>query len=66
MPKRSDMTIRQRLTRRRPRLMRKFADDKAATYRISVADDLDAPAVAQVRIELSNGRVEEIELPFVD
>jgi hypothetical protein len=63
MPK-SDMTIRQRLIRRRPKLMRKLGEDKTPKVQVSVADDLEAPAVVQVRIELSDGRVEEFELPF--
>lgn len=58
------MTFEQRLTRKRPKLMRKWKEDKAPKCTIHVEDDIESPAVVMVRLEFSNGRVEEIELPL--
>lgn len=58
------MTFAQRLTRKRPKLMRKWKEDKAAKCTIRVDDNIDSRAVVMVRLEFSNGRVEEIELPL--
>jgi hypothetical protein len=58
------MTFAQRLTRKRPKLMRKWKEDRAAKCDIRVDNDIDSRAVVTVRLEFSNGRVEEIELPL--
>jgi hypothetical protein len=58
------MTFAQRLTRKRPKLMRKWKEDRAAKCDIRVDNDIDSQAVVTVRLEFSNGRVEEIELPL--
>ena len=62
--KQDKMTFAQRLTRKRPKLMRKWKEDKAAKCTIQVDDNIDSRAVVMVRLEFSNGRVEEIELPL--
>jgi hypothetical protein len=62
--KQDKMTFAQRLTRKRPKLMRKWKEDKSAKCIIHVEDDIDSRAVVMVRLEFSNGRVEEIELPL--
>ena len=62
--KQDEMTFAQRLTRKRPKLMRKWEEDQAAKCTIQVNDDIDSRAVVMVRLEFSNGRVEEIELPL--
>jgi hypothetical protein len=62
--KQDKMTFGQRLTRKRPKLMRKWKEDKSAKCIIHVEDDIDSRAVVMVRLEFSNGRVEEIELPL--
>ena len=58
------MTFEQRLTRKRPKLMRKWKEDKDAKCTIRVNDDIESRAVVMVRLEFSNGRIEEIELPL--
>jgi hypothetical protein len=62
--KEDKMTFAQRLTRKRPKLMRKWKEDKSAKCIIQVDNDIDSRAVVMVRLEFSNGRVEEIELPL--
>ena len=62
--KQDEMTFAQRLTRKRPKLMRKWKEDKSAKCIIHVEDDIDSRAVVMVRLEFSNGRIEEIELPL--
>lgn len=58
------MTFEQRLTRKRPKLMRKWKDDEAAKCTIHVDNNIAGRAVVMVRLEFSNGRVEDIELPI--
>jgi hypothetical protein len=62
--KADNMTFAQRLTRKRPKLMRKWKEDNAAKCTIHVDNDIDSRAVVVVRLEFGNGRVEEIELPL--
>ena len=62
--KQDEMTFAQRLTRKRPKLMRKWKEDKSAKCIIHVEDNIDSRAVVMVRLEFSNGRIEEIELPL--
>jgi hypothetical protein len=62
--KEDKMTFAQRLTRKRPKLMRKWKEDKEAKCTIQVDGDMNSRAVVMVRLEFSNGRVEEIELPL--
>jgi hypothetical protein len=61
--KESKMTFEQYLTRKRPKLMRTWDEDNGARCTIHVDNDIDSRAVAFARMEFSNGRVEEIELP---
>jgi hypothetical protein len=62
--KEDKMTFAQRLTRKRPKLMRKWKEDKAAKCILQVDNDIDSRAVVMVRLEFSNGRIEEIEMPL--
>jgi hypothetical protein len=62
--KEDKMTFAQHLTRKRPKLMRNWKEDKAAKCTIQVDGDMNSRAVVMVRLEFSNGRVEEIELPL--
>jgi hypothetical protein len=62
--KEDKMTFAQRLTRKRPKLMRKWKEDKAAKCIIQVDNDIDSRAVVMVRLEFSSGRIEEIEMPL--
>jgi hypothetical protein len=64
MGKEEKMTFAQRLTRKRPKLMRKWKDDNGGTYSIEVSNDLDSRAVVIVRLQFSSGRTEEIEMPL--
>ena len=56
------MTFTKLLTRRHPKLMRKWLEDGSASYDISVKNDLTGAATVNVRLVFSNGRVEDIEL----
>jgi hypothetical protein len=58
------MTFEQRLTRKRPKLMRKWEEDNGARCTIHVDNDIKSRAVVFARLEFSNGRAEEIELPL--
>jgi hypothetical protein len=53
------MTFEQYLTRKRPKLMRKWKEDKAAKCTIQVANNMESRAVVLVRLEFSNDRIEE-------
>jgi hypothetical protein len=62
--KEDKMTFEQRLTRKHPKLMRKWEEDKGAKCTIHVDNNIESRAVVFARLEFSNGRVEHIELPL--
>lgn len=62
--KEDKMTFEQRLRRKHPKLMRKWEEDNGAKCTIHVDNDIKSRAAAFARLQFSNGRAEEIELPL--
>jgi hypothetical protein len=60
----NEMTWAQQLTRKRPKLMRRWRDDKNGICRIEVANDLKKPAFVAVQLQFGDGHVEDVRLPM--
>ncbi len=61
MPKKP-ITFAKLLTRKHPKLMRKWREEGGGDYRISVDGGIEAPATVTVRLVFKSGRIEDIEL----
>jgi hypothetical protein len=61
MPKKT-ITFAKLLTRKHPKLMRKWREEGGSDYRISVEGGIEDAAAVTVRLVFKSGRVEDIQL----
>jgi|APTNR8051073442_1049403.scaffolds.fasta_scaffold12524_2 hypothetical protein len=58
------ITFAKLLTRKHPKLMRKWHEEGGGDYKIIVEGGIEDPASVTVRLVFKSGRIENIDLPL--